>query len=417
MLAAKQREGASLAIRVAVNQLAALGLRTGVGYYAAQLVRHLKTQAGDDRVEAFPRGLVKQIRRLGARLQSGSAHGPGNGQPPGRSLASSALRQLKPYLLRGYDFILRRHTRRWLTRDHYDLYHEPNFLTLPCELPTIVTLHDLSVFLHPQWHPADRVARHQRQFHRTLGQAAHFLTDTEFIRQEVIQTLNIPPERVTRAYLGIRPSFRPLPVEQVAQTLQQLGLPRRFLLYVGTIEPRKNVLRLMRAYCSLEKTVREQWPLLLVGSWGWKTEAVADFYEREGKHQGIRQLGYLPDQHLAAVYNGARALIFPSYYEGFGLPPLEMMACGGAVLASTAGALVEMVGTRAHLVDAEDDDGWRLAMARVVQDDDWWYSLRRGVTEVARPYTWQRCAVETLQAYRRACSVVGPEGSTLSRAA
>jgi alpha-1,3-rhamnosyl/mannosyltransferase len=406
-----------LAIRVAVNQLAALGFRTGIGYYAAHLVRNLKTQAGEDRVEGFPRGLVKEIRRLGVRLQSGPPRGCEGGLPSRESLKSRALRWLRPYLMRGYDFILQQHTRRWLTHRHYDLYHEPNFLTLPCELPTVVTLHDLSVHLHPQWHPADRVLRHQRQFGRTLKQAVHFLTISEFVRQEIIQTLGIPPERVTCTYLGVRPNFQPLPAEQVAQTLRRLGLPPRYLLYVGTLEPRKNLLRLMQAYCSLPESLRQAWPLLLVGSWGWKTEALASFYESEGKHRGIRHLGYVPDQHLTAVYNGARALVFPSFYEGFGLPTLEMMACGGAVLASTAGALVEVLGTQAHLVEPEDTDGWRSALAHVLQDDDWWHALRHGAVEHAGQYTWQRCAQETLQAYRRVCGVVEQGGTTLGRAA
>jgi alpha-1,3-rhamnosyl/mannosyltransferase len=100
------------------------------------------------------------------------------------------------------------------------------------------------------------------------------------------------------------------------------------------------------------------------------------------------------------VYNGARALVYPSLYEGFGLPPLEMMACGGAVLASTAGALVETVGSRAHLIPPGDEDGWRDGLRRVLEDDDWWRALRLGVTAVARPFTWDQCAADTLRVYR-----------------
>src|SRR5207244_7898215 len=113
-------------------------------------------------------------------------------------------------------------------------------------------------------------------------------------------------------------------------------------------------------------------------------------------------LGYLADQYLPAVYNGARALAFPSLYEGFGLPPVEMLACGGAVLASTAGAVVETAGAQAHCIEPHDLDGWRRALWRVLTDDDWWQGLRAGATAVASPFTWQRCAVDTLAAYRRA---------------
>jgi alpha-1,3-rhamnosyl/mannosyltransferase len=324
---------------------------------------------------------------------------------------------MKPCLLWSYDLLLKGHARRWLNRRHFDLYHEPNYLTLPCDLPTVMTLHDLSVYSHPEWHPPERVARHQRHFERSLQQCVHFLTDSEFIRQEVIRTLSLPVERVSCIPLGVRPHFRPLPGAEVHNTLRQLGLPPRYLLYLGTLEPRKNVLRLMQVYCSLPAPQRDRWPLLLVGGWGWKTEEIAEYYHREARHRGVRQLGYLADEHLAAVYNGARALVFPSLYEGFGLPPLEMMACGGAVLASTAGALVETVGTRAHLVEPEDSDAWRVALLRILREDDWWLALREGVTEVARPYTWERCAARTLRAYRHICGAPTDEAGPVPRAA
>src|SRR5207245_5196897 len=172
----------------------------------------------------------------------------------------------------------------------------------------------------------------------------------------------------------------PLPVEETARVLRELKLPPRYLLYLGTIEPRKNILLLLQAYCALPDDLRLRWPLLLVGSWGWNTLAVADYLHREARHRGVLHRGYVAERHLAAIYNGARALVYPSLYEGFGLPPLEMMACGGAVIASTAGALVETVGTKAHLVHAEDIGGWRDAMARVLQDDDWTRSLDRKST-------------------------------------
>jgi alpha-1,3-rhamnosyl/mannosyltransferase len=199
--------------------------------------------------------------------------------------------------------------------------------------------------------------------------------------------------------MGIRPGLGPLPRGQVEAVLRKLGLPARYLLYLGTIEPRKNLMRLLRAYCALPAPLRDGWPLLMVGGWGWNTEEVADYLHGEARHRGVIHLGYVRDDHLAALYNGARALVFPSLYEGFGLPPVEMMACGGAVLASTAGAVREIVGGQAHLVAPEDEEGWRDAMARVLQDDDWWQSLRQGAEETARPYTWKACAAETLKVY------------------
>jgi alpha-1,3-rhamnosyl/mannosyltransferase len=297
--------------------------------------------------------------------------------------------------------ILARHFRQTCRVGRYDLYHEPNFIPLSSELPTVATLHDLSVLNHPEWHPADRVAHFERRFRAGLSQCIHFLAISESGRQEIIRTLGLRPDQVTRTYMGIRPNLRPMSDDEVQPVLKRLGLPPRYLLYLGTIEPRKNVLTLLRAYSDLPSEVRTDFPLLLVGGWGWRSADVAAYLDAEAGPRGVRRVGYVPEEAVGALYNGARALAFPSLYEGFGLPPLEMMACGGAVLASTAAALVETVGPRAHLIEPLDVDGWRAALLRVTTDDDWHRELRRGTEEVARPYTWEACAETTLGVYRK----------------
>lgn len=397
-------------MRVVVNRLAALGMKTGIGHYTLELIRCLRQQADPDVIAAYPRGWVRRAREVCARARPflEGRHQPGQStqvRPP------RLLAQLKRGALdcarQGSRIFMAHHFREVCAQRRYQLYHETNFIPFPSDLPTVATLHDLSVLLHPQWHPADRVAYFEKYFHRGLRRCVHFLAISENGRQEVIRHLGIPPEQVTRTYMGIRPGLGPLPPETTARSLQQLGLPPRYLLYLGTIEPRKNVLRLMQVYCSLPEQLRSRWPLVLVGGWGWNTFEAADYLHREARHRGVVHLGYVAEQHMAAVYNGARALVYPSLYEGFGLPPIEMMACGGAVLASTAGALVETVGCRAHLVHPEDADGWRASLIRVVEDDDWWRELRREVHEVARPYTWDQCAADTLRVYRQIGGIAG----------
>jgi alpha-1,3-rhamnosyl/mannosyltransferase len=391
-------------MRIIINCLSAKGRRTGIGHHTAELLRCLRSQAGSDVIDEFPQPWLRRareaLRRAPAPRQVGDEP-PGQRPPP----PPPSLRQSVGYCLRrGGRRLLDESFRLTCAWAGYDLYHEPNFLPLPTGTPTLVTIHDLSVLLHPEWHPAERLAEFEAGFARALRRATHFLTVSEFVRQEVIRHLNVPPERVTRVYNGVRPGLAPLPQADVAAALHRLGLPPRYLLYLGTIEPRKNVLRLLEAYCALPGRLRERWPLLLVGGWGWHTEAVAEFYQAEARHRGVRHLGYVADENLGVIYNGARALVFPSLYEGFGLPPVEMLACGGAVLASTAGAVAETVGGRAHLIHPADTDGWREALARVLEDDDWWHGLRRGGVEAARPYTWERAAAETLDVYR---AVVG----------
>src|SRR5205085_1100038 len=167
----------------------------------------------------------------------------------------------------------------------------------------------------------------------------------------------------------------------------------------GTIEPRKNVLTLLRAYCGLPAPLRERYPLVLAGGWGWKADDVASYFEATAKHRGVVRLGYVPETALGALYNGARLLAFPSIYEGFGLPPVEMMACGGAVLASTASAVAEVAGGVAQLLEPHDVEGWREALRQILSDDDVWQGLRRGAVEHACSFTWDRCATDTLRVY------------------
>jgi alpha-1,3-rhamnosyl/mannosyltransferase len=383
-------------MRIVVNQWAALGRRTGVGHYTAELLRCLRRQTPSGTVTLFPGRTVSRARAawdwLHQHLFRPEPSGGSGARTSGRGLARAVL---TPY----FQAFGRMH--------HFDLYHEPNFIPLPSDLPTVATLHDLSVLLHPQWHPADRVAHFERFFRRGLAQCVHFLAISESGRQEILHVLNLRPEYVTRTYMGVRPGLGLLPAERIQADLRRAGLPERYFLYLGTLEPRKNVLTLLRAYCSLPGRVRDRYPLVLVGSWGWNAGDVAAFLDREGRRNGVLHRGYLPDEQLPAVYNGARALAFPSFYEGFGLPPVEMMACGGAVLASTAPAVAETVAGRGHLIDPNDVDGWRAALLRVAEDDDWWRLLRQGVQSVARRYTWERCAEDTLRAYH-VCQGLAP---------
>jgi alpha-1,3-rhamnosyl/mannosyltransferase len=384
-------------MRVIVNQLAALGRRTGIGHYTAELLRCLRPQAPGV-ITAFPDRLTHRARQAYLWVR-------GRMRPEVRGGSDGTARV--PLQGAGRT-ILARYFRTLCRLRTFDLYHEPNCVPMPCDVPTIVTLHDLSVILHPEWHPADRIELYDSGFREGLKQTAHVLTVSDFARQEIIDILGISPERVTRVYNGVFERLRPLPEVEVAATLKELGLPPRYLLYLGTLEPRKNVLTLMKAYCALPAEIRERYPLVLVGGWGWRANDVANYLDDEAKARGVIHLGYVADAHLPALYNGARALAFPSLYEGFGLPPIEMMACGGAVLASTAGAVAETAGAAAHLIDPYDLDGWRAALLRVCTDDDWWRNLRSGALEAARPFTWERCAAETLAVYRKVAQVRTP---------
>jgi alpha-1,3-rhamnosyl/mannosyltransferase len=387
-------------MKILFNRRSTAGAKSGIGYYSSSLVKAMRKASGDHWIDLYPRRLVWAGCNGFARLLPLARRW--RGRPSGRlrflvplakSVASLAVKTMEKQF------------RSMLRRGNYDVYHEPNLLPMPSDVPTVVTLHDLSVLLHPEWHPVTRVRLYDRHFIRGIREARHFITVSETVRKQVIQVLNISPSRVTTIHNGVHPHLRPLSCEETTRSLRRIGLRPGYLLHLGTIEPRKNLLMLMQAYCSLPRILREQCPLLLVGAWGWGYRAAATYYENHARHQGVRILGYVAERWLPALYNGARALVCPSFAEGFGLPCAEMLACGGGVLASRNDVFREIVGGQAMLLPADQGDVWSKTMAEVILDDDLHRLLRVGAVKFARKYSWEESAARTLEVYRLAAGL------------
>jgi alpha-1,3-rhamnosyl/mannosyltransferase len=383
-------------MRIVFNILETLKPKTGIGHYAAHLFANLENELPAGSLQPFPGDAMARLVR---RLQR-----PGAAAPPVLSRWRRAWSCLKLNCTGAAKHAVRASLgalfRAACRRGRFDLYHEPNFIPFDCDVPTIITIHDLSVLLHPEWHPADRVRLYERSFEAGLARAAHLITDTHFLRQQVVDHLGVAPNRVTAVPLGVGPEFGAVRDAEIAAVRRRFDLPDRYLLFVGTIEPRKNLPMLIRAYCDLPNALREICPLILAGSWGWKSEAVAEICRDEGRSKGVRRLGYTPDSVLPALYAGARALVYPSLYEGFGLPPLEMLRCGGAVIASTADVHREVLGSVGYLLDPNDRTGWRNSMSRAITDDSWLATVRRGAQARAAQFSWERCAAGTAEVYR-----------------
>jgi alpha-1,3-rhamnosyl/mannosyltransferase len=282
------------------------------------------------------------------------------------------------------------------------LYHEPNFLPFQFDGPTVITAHDLSWIRFPETHPSERVAVMNELFPRSLEAASHILTDAEFVRQEIIEEFGVAPTRITAVPLGARPIFRPRSVDECAAVLLEHGLRYRgYILCVGTLEPRKNLELAIRAYAGLPPAVRRQYPLVTVGMRGWLTSGLESVMQPLVSSGELRPLGYTSDETLAALYASALTLVYPSLYEGFGLPPLEAMASGTPVIVSDRSTLPEVVGDAGVIIDARDEVALRDALRRFADDPAFWHDRAAASLQRASGFSWQRCAEETLDVYRR----------------
>jgi len=228
--------------------------------------------------------------------------------------------------------------------------------------------------------------------------ADRIVTPSEFTRNDVLKLLPVEPERVVVIPGGIDPSFKPQPDAEVATRLAPLGLrPGDYLLFLGTIEPRKNLARLLQA---VELAGPKIGPLVLAGGRGWNNAAIRDAIVRLARDGRVRDLGYVPDDLRPALHAGARAFVYPSLYEGFGLPPLEAMACGTPVLTSNVSALPEVMGDAALYVDPHDVSELAGCLTRIWRDDALRADLRARGLARARQFSWDRTARLTIDVYR-----------------
>jgi len=354
--------------------------RTGVGTYTLELARSLAAQAPQDQFQ-----LISPLR--------GEETASGDVLPANLELICS-----RPNLFQ----------RRWWTiglpsylRNHpVDLFHGTNYeVPLRAQCPTVVTVHDLSLLLHSNTHEARAVRRARLLLPLMLRKAKLIITPSELVRNEVCEYLKISPDKVFAIPLAPRGTFTPMPFAATVETRRCLGIEDEFLLFTGTIEPRKNLWTLVQALEEILRTTDLQPQLVVAGRIGWKSDELLSRLERSPARERIKLVGFVSDGDLRALYSSCRAFIYPSIYEGFGLPPLEAMACGAPVIASRVPSIKESV---ARVISATDFMGLTRQIVELLTEPHVCESLsERGLTYV-RNFSWQRTAALTREVYDRA---------------
>lgn len=378
-------------LRVAFNATALRGPITGIGNYIIELAKALVSHRLAD---------VYTFRPY--RWTSGPPEAGPSGEP---SESRSMFDRVKPLMpFRGS---LRSSARylgfgQGLRRHGIDLYHEQNYVPLSYDVPVVVTIHDLSWLHYPSAHPADRVRWLERGVPTAIERASRILVDSEFVRDEVLATFGIDCERVHVAHLGVAADFHPRTAEETAASLGALGLTHGgYVLSVGTIEPRKNLKRMVDAYSQLPGSLRRRFPLVIAGAPGWHSAGLVDGLRRAAGEQ-VLFAGHVRGSVLRDLYAGAAVFVFPSLYEGFGLPPLEAMASGVPVIVSNRTSLPEVVGDAGVMIDPEDSSQIARELMALLEDPDRQRELAARSVARASRFCWRDCALSTADAYQAA---------------
>ncbi len=252
--------------------------------------------------------------------------------------------------------------------------------------PAAITVHDLAIYRNPKWFPGRQPLATRLVVPRSILRADVVMSVSENTAKDIVEIFGVDRSRIEVVPHGISTKFHPMSAEERADSRARLGLPERFILFVGTIEPRKNLGTLLDAWAMM----RDRPDLVVVGSWGWGYEAVRDKMARLGPR--LHHLDSVDPDELPAIYNLARLLAHPAWYEGFGLPPLEAMACGTPVIVSDRSSLPEVVADAGMVVAADQPEAWRKALEQVMGDQQLEADLRhRGIVRAAQ-FSWERAA-------------------------
>ncbi|MEX2425875.1 MAG: glycosyltransferase family 1 protein [Thermomicrobiaceae bacterium] len=292
-----------------------------------------------------------------------------------------------------------------LARSHKaDLIHGPvNVVPVASGKPSIVTIHDLAFLQYPEQYPGFQRRYLTRMTRASTHRADRVIAVSEFTGRDVAERLGVPESKIVAVPNGVSGDFFPRQgTKELDSFRREKDLPDEFLLFTGTLQPRKNVIGLLRAYSLLDRS--DRLPLYIVGGTGWMFSTIFDEVKQLGIEADVHFAGYAASESLPLWYSAATAFIYPSFYEGFGLPVLEAMACGTPVITSNRTSLPEVVGDAGLLVDPDDPDDIAAAMRALLADSDYRTALGETGRMRAQGYSWKRTARETAAVYRQVLS-------------
>ena len=374
---------------------------TGIGNYTRNLARNLLALQLLEELTLYANGAVFRADSMASLIDSPIEYTSWTENNMG------LLSKLRDYLasrewaLRAYQTVTPMVDRVRLHRYQGAVFHSPNYLLPAFDGPTVVTIHDLSIQRYPQYHPAERVRFLDARIHDAVHKATHIITDSTCVKTEILEHFGIDDARVTAIPLAAGEEFKPFIEEDCRAVLGALKIRyKQFFFFASTIEPRKNLLRICAAYKALRATGKTDWPIIFAGGAGWKSEAEHLEIQSLVQRGWAQYLGFVDAATLPILYSAAGALVFPSIYEGFGLPALEAQQSGTRVITSLGTSMAEFTSEHDVLVEPLEVDSLIAGMARAVELE----SLSDGsaLPSSGSALSWQNTARLTADVYKQA---------------
>ena len=379
---------------------------TGVGNYSYHLLSQFVADDRFGEVHCFTgtgwRNAKDQLAFTGALMASSDLERPG---PRARAIARirkaiGAVPGVKPL----YDHLMDRRFERHANEVRDAVYHETNYILKPYAGPCVTTVHDLSHIRYPEYHPPHVIEWLGGNLARSLGRADRVITVSNVVRQELLEHYGgIPAEKVHTVYEGVDERYRPRTALETAPVLSGFGLSHKgYVLLVATLEPRKGIDVLLDAWALVPADLRRAYPLVLVGSRGWRNNVLVDRMAAFMAEGTVRHLGYISSDALPAVFSGAAVFSYPSVYEGFGLPVLDAMRSGVPVICRAGTSMAEFAEGACLLCATGEPKELAVKLESLLENHEergaW---VKKGLSQAAK-FSWQRCAAETEAIYRLA---------------
>jgi len=367
-----------LKLKIVIDSISLLSSLTGIGRYTYEISKQLKEQKSIS-IEYFYGYYSKNLMEISSGKELKNLKSI--------IIKNSFLKKLVREVL---------FTSSRLFASSYDLYWQPNFIpNSGIKAKKIVTsVHDFSFIHYRDFHPKERIEHIEKYFFKNVARSDMIITGSNYTKEEIVQRLNFKDTQIKVIYHGIdHQLFR-----KYIEPKVDFELPKKYILSVGSIEPRKNLIGLLKAYALLNDKLKQEYRLVLVGFKGWENQEIMKIIEQNKK--SIHYLGFISNEDLAKVYNRASCFVYPSFYEGFGLPPLEAMACGTPVVCSNASSLPEVGGDAVVYCNPHDSDDISKKIAMLLEDSKLQQKMiKKGLLQ-AKKFSWEKSAEEHLKVFK-----------------